>query len=178
LGVLSFNGNKTITCGGGGAILTDDKNLADRAKHITTTAKIPHAWEFDHDEIGYNFRMPNLNAALACAQLERLPEILREKREIANLYKDFFDSQSWGQFIIEPENTRSNYWLCCILLNNVSSRDALLEATNAAGVMTRPAWKLMSELAMYSSCQNGTIENAKWLQDRIASLPSGVCNNG
>lgn len=178
VGVLSFNGNKTITCGGGGAILTNDKNLADRAKHLTTTAKVPHPWEFDHDEIGYNYRLPNLNAALACAQLERLPDILREKREIAHVYRDFFASRDWGQLMVEPQNTQSNYWLCTIALNSASSRDALLEATNAAGVMTRPAWKLMPELAMYSTCQSESLKNSSWLRERIVNLPSGVLRRG
>jgi len=177
LGVLSFNGNKTITCGGGGAILTNDEKLGNRAKHITTTAKVPHPWEFEHDDIGYNYRLPNLNAALACAQLERLPEIICEKRKIARAYKDFFASHGWAKFMTAPENTRSNYWLCTIVLNDISSRDAFLEETNAAGVMTRPAWKLMPELSMYSSCQCGTLENAKWLRDRIVNLPSGVRSN-
>lgn len=174
LGVLSFNGNKTITCGGGGAILTNDEKLADMAKHLTTTAKVPHPWEFEHDGIAYNYRLPNLNAALACAQLERLSEIIREKREIAQAYREFFVSREWGEFMIEPENTQSNYWLCTIALHDNSSRDTFLETTNAAGVMTRPAWKLMTDLPMYSSCQNGSIENSKWLQDRVVNLPSSV----
>ncbi len=174
LGILSFNGNKTITCGGGGAILTHDDTLADRAKHLTTTAKVPHPWEFDHDEIGYNFRLPNLNAALACAQLERLSDILREKRKIAHAYQGFFASRDWGQFMAEPKDTRSNYWLCTIALADRADRDALLEATNAAGVMTRPAWKLMPDLAMYASCFSGPIDNARWLQDRVVNLPSSV----
>ncbi len=178
LGVLSFNGNKTITCGGGGAILTNDEQLADRAKHITTTAKVPHPWEFEHDEVAYNYRLPNLNAALACAQLERLPEIISEKREIAHAYIDFFASREWGQFMVEPQNTQSNYWLCTIALDDVSCRDEFLKNTNAEGVMTRPAWKLMPELSIYSSCQSGSLENAKWLQNRIVNLPSGVRTNG
>jgi dTDP-4-amino-4,6-dideoxygalactose transaminase len=151
LGILSFNCNKTITCGGGGAILTRDDTLADRAKHLTTTAKVPHPWEFDHDEIGYNYRLPNLNAALACAQLERLPDILKQKREIARAYQEFFASRDWGQFMAEPHDTQSNYWLCTIALADRTARDALLEATNTAGVMTRPAWNLMPDLAMYNS---------------------------
>jgi len=174
LGVLSFNGNKTITCGGGGAILTNDKKLADRAKHLTTTAKVPHPWEFEHDEIAYNYRLPNLNAALACAQLERLPEIIREKREIAQAYIAFFPSREWGKFIIEPENTQSNYWLCTIALNDISSRNAFLEATNAAGIMTRPAWKLMTDLSMYSSAYCSSLKNSKWLQKRLVNLPSSI----
>lgn len=174
IGVLSFNGNKTITCGGGGAILTNDGKLAERAKHLTTTAKVPHPWEFDHDEIAYNFRMPNLNAALACAQLERLPDILKQKREIAQAYQEFFASQNWGQFMAEPLETQSNYWLCTIALTDRSSRDTFLEKTNAAGVMTRPAWKLMADLAMYAACVSGPLNNARWLQNRIVNLPSSV----
>jgi dTDP-4-amino-4,6-dideoxygalactose transaminase len=153
LGILSFNGNKTITCGGGGAILTR---------------------EFDHDEIGYNYRLPNLNAALACAQLERLPHILKQKREIAQAYQEFFTSQDWGQFMAEPHDTQSNYWLCTIALADRAARDALLYATNTAGVMTRPAWKLMPDLAMYAACVSGPLDNARWLQDRIVNLPSSV----
>lgn len=174
LGVLSFNGNKTITCGGGGAILTHDKEMADRAKHLTTTAKVPHAWEFEHDEIGFNYRMPNLNAALACAQLERLPDILREKRKIANAYRGFFVSRGWGRFMAEPEGARSNYWLCTIALADRVERDALLGTANAAGVMIRPAWKLMPDLAMYAACFSGQLDNARWLQDRVVNLPSSV----
>jgi len=174
IGILSFNGNKTITCGGGGAILTHDNTLADRAKHLTTTAKIPHPWEFDHDQIGYNYRLPNLNAALACAQLERLPDILKEKRSIARAYQTFFASQDWGQFMAEPAHTQSNYWLCSITLADRAARDALLDTANTAGVMTRPAWKLMPDLAMYAACVSGPLDNARWLQDRIVNLPSSV----
>lgn len=174
LGILSFNGNKTITCGGGGAILTQDDTLADRAKHLTTTAKVPHPWEFDHDEIGYNYRLPNLNAALACSQLERLPDILREKREIAHAYQEFFASRTWGRFMTEPRDTQSNYWLCTIAMADRAARDALIEATNNAGVMTRPAWKLMPDLTMYAKCFSGPLDNARWLQDRVVNLPSSV----
>jgi aminotransferase in exopolysaccharide biosynthesis len=174
LGILSFNGNKTITCGGGGAILTRDNTLADRAKHLTTTAKVPHPWEFDHDEIGYNYRLPNLNAALACAQLERLPHILKQKREIARAYQAFFASRDWGQFMAEPNDTQSNYWLCTIALADRAARDALLDAANTAGIMTRPAWNLMPDLAMYAACVSGPLDNARWLQDRIVNLPSSV----
>jgi len=173
-GVLSFNGNKTITCGGGGGILTNNEELGDRAKHLTTTAKIPHAWEFEHDEIGYNFRMPNLNAALACAQLERLPDILHEKREIAFAYKEFFEDTQWARFLDEPAGTQSNYWLCSVELENAGERDVFLKTMNAAGVMTRPVWKLMTELSMYSGCQAGLLDNSKWLQERVVSLPSGI----
>jgi aminotransferase in exopolysaccharide biosynthesis len=174
VGILSFNGNKTITCGGGGAILTNSEQLANRAKHLTTTAKLPHPWEFDHDEVGYNYRMPNLNAALACAQLERLPDIIREKREIANAYKDFFTSRNWGQFMIEPQNANSNYWLCTIALDKPFDRNTFLEETNNANVMTRPAWKLMVELSIYIDCQSGPLMNALWLRERLVNLPSGI----
>jgi dTDP-4-amino-4,6-dideoxygalactose transaminase len=135
---------------------------------------VPHPWEFDHDEIGYNYRLPNLNAALACAQLERLPHILKQKREIARAYQAFFGSRDWGQFMAEPHDTQSNYWLCTIALADRAARDALLDATNTAGVMTRPAWKLMPDLAMYAACVSGPLDNARWLQDRIVNLPSSV----
>lgn len=174
LGIVSFNGNKTITCGGGGAILSKDANLASRAKHLTTTAKVPHPWEFDHDAIGYNFRMPNLNAALACAQLERLPDILREKRQTAQQYKAFFAQTPWANFVEEPTGTWSNYWLCAIALKDPALRNDLLEHTNQAGVMTRPVWKLMPELDIYQDCQCGPIQNAVWLRERVVNLPSGV----
>jgi aminotransferase in exopolysaccharide biosynthesis len=174
VGILSFNGNKTITCGGGGAIVTNNEPMAARAKHLTTTAKIPHPWDFEHDEIGYNFRMPNLNAALACAQLERLPEILEEKRDLALAYARFFGDKNWAEFLKEPEGTRSNYWLCAIILNSQTARNKFLETLNAEGVMVRPIWKLMTELSIYKDCQSGPVENAKWLRDRVVNLPSGV----
>lgn len=174
VGVLSFNGNKTITCGGGGAILTHNDHLADRAKHLTTTAKKSHPWEIDHDEVGYNYRMPNLNAALACAQLERLKDIVAEKRRIAAAYKTFISSTDWAQFMDEPPGKSSNFWLCTISLAGPAQRDAFLEATNTAGVMTRPAWKLMTDLPMYMGCQAGPLDNARWLRDRIVNLPSSV----
>ncbi len=172
LGILSFNGNKTITCGGGGAILTQDDTLADRAKHLTTTAKVPHPWEFDHDEIGYNYRLPNLNAALACAQLERLPDILKQKHEIARAYQAFLASRNWGQFMAEPHGTQSNYWLCTIALADRAARDALLDATNTAGVMTRPAWKLMPDLAMYAACVSGPLETPDGSRTGLSIFPA------
>jgi len=176
VGILSFNGNKTITCGGGGAILTNSEKLGDRAKHLTTTAKVPHAWEFEHDEIGYNFRMPNLNAALACAQLERLPDILHEKRELALAYKEFFEDKPWASFLDEPAGTQSNYWLCAIALEDADARDNFLKVVNDADVMTRPVWKLMNELSIFSGCQAGELENSIWLRERVVNLPSGVCS--
>lgn len=145
LGVFSFNGNKIITSGGGGVIVTDDEVLAKRAKHITTTAKIPHKWEYVHDEIGYNYRLPNLNAALLCAQLEQLESFLENKRLLANEYKEFLASQNI-LFIEEPENARSNYWLNAVLLDDLQQRDEFLDYTNNNGVMTRPIWALMNKL--------------------------------
>jgi perosamine synthetase len=173
-GVLSFNGNKTITCGGGGAIITNDDALADRAKHLTTTAKVNHTWEYVHDELGYNYRMPNLNAALACAQLEQLDGILSDKRELANVYNEFFSNVDWCVFLKEPEGCTSNYWLNAVIMPDKKQRDELLKITNDAGVMTRPTWQLMSNLDMYKKCQKGDLKNSQWLQDRIVSLPSSV----
>jgi perosamine synthetase len=173
-GVLSFNGNKTITCGGGGAIITNDDALADRAKHLTTTAKVNHRWEYVHDELGYNYRMPNLNAALACAQLEQLNVILSDKRELANAYNEFFNKIGWYDFFRESDGCTSNYWLNAVITSNKKQRDDLLKATNDAGIMTRPIWQLMSDLKMYKQCQKGDLKNARWLQDRIVNLPSSV----
>ena len=172
-GILSFNGNKTITCGGGGMILTDNEENALRAKRLTTTAKVPHRWEFVHDEIAYNYRLTNLSAALGCAQMEQLDNILSEKREIASQYKDFFENSDIV-FFNEPENSRSNYWLNAIIFNDLAERNAFLEYSNDNGVMTRPIWRLMNELPMYQDCQTDTLKNSKWLQDRVVNLPSGV----
>ncbi|MCD4657625.1 MAG: LegC family aminotransferase, partial [Planctomycetes bacterium] len=148
-GVLSLNGNKTITSGGDGAILTDDEDFAKRAKHITTTAKIPHAWDYVHDEIAYNYRLPNINSALACAQLEMLDDFINNKRATALKYKEFFAGTDF-EFIDEPVNSRSNFWLCTIKLQNSDIRNAFLEETNRNGVMTRPVWRLMNKLEMYN----------------------------
>lgn len=177
VGVLSFNGNKTITCGGGGAIITNDKALADRAKHLTTTAKVNHPWEYVHDELGYNYRMPNLNAALACAQLKQLDRILADKRELANAYDVFFSETDWGVFFKEPDGCKSNYWLNAVITSDKKQRDDLLKATNDSGVMTRPIWELLSNLEMYKKCQKGDLQNALWLRDRIVNLPSSVRKN-
>ena len=171
LGTFSFNGNKTVTCGGGGAIVTNDEALAKHAKHISTTAKIPHPWEFAHDEIGYNFRLPNLNAALACAQLEQLDVILENKRATAALYKEYFKGADIG-FVSEMEGSKANYWLNCIVLNDIDERNTFLEATNGAAVMTRPIWKLTNKLDMYKHCQHGDLSNSLWLEDRIVNIPS------
>ena len=173
LGVFSFNGNKIITTGGGGVIVTDDEALAKHAKHLTTTAKVPHPYEYVHDELGYNFRMPNLNAALGCAQMEQLPGFLETKRGIAEGYRDLFGALG-VEFVGEPEGTRSNYWLNAIVLESLEARDAFLKATNDAGVMTRPIWRLMSELEMYRGCQRDGLAASKWLEERVVCLPSSV----
>lgn len=174
LGIYSFNGNKTITCGGGGAIVTDDEELGQRAKHLTTTAKIPHRWEFVHDEVGYNYRMPNLNAALACAQLEQLDRILAAKRELAVAYETFFASCDWASFVKEPANCRSNYWLNAVLVKEAALRDLLLAATNDAKIFTRPVWTLLCDLVMYKHCPCGDVANARWLAQRLVNLPSST----
>jgi len=174
LGTLSFNGNKTITTGGGGAILTNDEALARRAKHLTTTAKIAHKWEFDHDEIGYNYRMPNINAALGCAQMEKLPEKISLKRELFKRYKEEFKSISGASIFEEPNSCQSNYWLQTLLLedDNLNLRDSVLEASNKEGIMTRPAWKLMSNLAPYRNSPAMSLEGANSLYRRVINLPS------
>jgi aminotransferase in exopolysaccharide biosynthesis len=173
IGAFSFNGNKIITSGGGGVIVTDDEDLAKRAKHITTTAKVPHAFEYVHDEIAYNYRLPNINAALLVAQMENLDKFLKSKRELTEIYKDFF-SKSAIKLILEPENSKSNYWLQAVLLDNKKQRDEFLEMTNKNGVMTRPIWKLMNELEMYKDCQKTDLKNAKYLEERIINIPSSV----
>lgn len=172
LGVFSFNGNKTVTCGGGGALITDDEALAKRAKHLTTQAKVPHKWEFVHDEIGYNYRMPNLNAALACAQLEQLDLFIENKRELAAEYIKLAEKLGYT-FIQEPESSKSNYWLCAVLLNDIEERNEFLTYTNSNGVMTRPLWELMNRLPMFASCQADELVNSIWLIDRVANIPSG-----
>ena len=174
LGSLSFNGNKTITTGGGGAILTNDEALARRAKHLTTTAKISHKWEFDHDEIGYNYRMPNINAALGCAQIEKLPEKIIAKRELFKRYKEEFKLISGASIFEESSNCQSNYWLQTLLLedDSLSLRDSLLDASNKAGIMTRPAWKLMSNIAPYRDSPAMSLEGANSLYRRAINLPS------
>ncbi|MGJ0288431.1 LegC family aminotransferase [Aliarcobacter cryaerophilus] len=173
VGAFSFNGNKIITSGGGGVIVTDDEFLAKRAKHITTTAKIPHPYEYVHDEIAYNYRLPNINAALLVAQLEQLEKFLDSKRELAKIYKEFF-LQNSIKFIEEPKDSKSNYWLQAVLLEDVKQRDEFLEFTNKNGVMTRPIWKLMNELEMFKDCQKIDLKNAKYLEERVVNIPSSV----
>lgn len=176
IGVLSFNGNKIITTGGGGMLLTDEV-IGQRAKHLTTTAKIPHPYEFVHDEIGYNYRLPNLNAALGCAQLEQLPAFLETKRLLAQRYIEFFEDSEL-QPIIEPEGCHSNYWLNGVVCQDGAQRDALLKATNDAGVMTRPIWTLMTRLPLFTNALRGPLNNAEWLEARVVNLPSSVLPAG
>jgi perosamine synthetase len=174
LGAFSFNGNKIITSGGGGVIVTDDEALAKRAKHLTTTAKVPHAYEFVHDTIGYNYRMPNLNAALLVAQLEQLDGFLKNKRVLAGKYTEFFSKFADMKFIEEPKNASSNYWLQAVLLKDKEERDAFLEFTNNNGIMTRPIWRLMNELEMFKECQCFDVSNSKYLEERVVNIPSSV----
>lgn len=173
LGVISFNGNKIITSGGGGCILTNNEELAKKAKHITTTAKEPHKWEYTHDMVGYNYRMPNLNAALIVAQLEQLNGFLRSKRLLAKSYEKFFNTNKI-QFVSEPENSKSNYWLNSIVLKNKDQRELFLDETNSQGIMTRPIWTLMNKLPMFKEAQCGNLTNAEWLEERVVNLPSSV----
>ena len=173
LGILSFNGNKIITTGGGGMILTDDEALAKKAKHLTTQAKVQHPWEFVHDHIGYNYRMTNINAALGCAQMETLDQFLQLKRELAARYKAFFNDTEFT-FFSEPEGCNSNYWLNAILTKDRRQRDELLAYTNQNGVMTRPVWELMNRLPMFSDCQTDGLANSLWLADRVVNIPSSA----
>lgn len=176
LGTLSFNGNKIITTGGGGAILTNDAMLARKAKHLTTTAKIPHRWDYVHDEIGYNYRMPNINAALGCAQLEQLPTFLNNKRRLFERYDNVFKNIPNLSMMGEPENCYSNYWLQALILDKsiVDQRDAILLATNDANVMTRPSWTLMHRLKPYKDCPRMNLAIAESLEQRVINLPSSV----
>ena len=173
VGVMSFNGNKIITAGGGGCIVTNDKALAKKAKHLTTTAKVPHKWDFNHDMVGYNYRMPNLNAALLVAQLENLDNFISSKRKLANVYETFFNSNNYV-FVKEPMDSKSNYWLNSILLKNKQQRDEFLDETNSSGIMTRPIWTLMNKLPMFECAQCGDLINAEWLEERVVNIPSSV----
>ncbi|MDT8447538.1 MAG: LegC family aminotransferase [bacterium] len=173
LGIFSFNGNKVITTGGGGMIVTNDSELAAHAKHLTTTAKRPHAWEFFHDEMGYNFRLPNLNAALGVAQMEKLEEFVQNKRVLAGSYRHFFEGKHI-RFVEEADQVRANYWLNAVVLGDLSEREAFLEATNQAGVMTRPLWTPLNRLPYNKNCYHDSLENTDWLFDRVVNLPSSV----
>jgi len=174
VGAISFNGNKTITTGGGGMLLFNDEELAKRAKHLTTQAKVPHRWEFVHDQIGYNYRMPNINAAIGCAQMEKLNEILANKRDTADQYKIFFSEQAEIEFFVEPKDCKSNYWLNVLILKDKNSQQAFLEYTNDHGVMTRPVWCLMNKLHMFKDCQTDELENTRWFEERVVNIPSSV----
>lgn len=174
IGAISFNGNKTITTGGGGIMLFQDETLGEVAKHMTTQAKVPHRWEFVHDGVGYNYRMPNINAALGCAQMECLDKFIANKRETAKFYIDYFQNINGVDFFEEPQDSRSNYWLNAILLEDKKSQQKFLEYTNNHGVMTRPIWELMTRLTMFQTCQHDGLKNTLWFADRVVNIPSSV----
>ena len=174
IGTLSFNGNKIITTGGGGALITDDEVLADKAKHLTTTAKQSHPWLFLHDEVGFNYRLPNINAALGCGQLEQLHEYVDSKRALALRYQEWINPLEDVAFFSEPIGTRSNYWLNALLLKNREVRDDFLQYTNDAGVMTRPMWTPMHTLPMYQNCQRDELTTAQAIEARLVNVPSSV----
>jgi perosamine synthetase len=173
IGTFSFNGNKTVTSGGGGAVVTNDENLAKRAKHLTTQAKVPHPWAFVHDNIGYNYRMPNLNAALACAQLEQLNMFIDNKRELAAIYHERFKALGLS-FCVELPGTKANYWLNALLLNDKQEKEDFLAYMNSHGVMSRPVWELMHRLSMFENAERGDLTNSEWLADRLVNIPSSV----
>ena len=176
LSTLSFNGNKVITTGGGGAILTNDNMLADHAKHLTTTGKKPHRWEYYHDEVAFNYRLPNINAALGCAQLEQIDRFLEQKRALALCYAEAFSRIKGVCFVEEPRYSQSNYWLNALLLDEdvADERDHLLAATNHAGLMTRPVWILMPHLPMYASCPSMDVSIAESIERRVINIPSSA----
>lgn len=173
IGTFSFNGNKTVTSGGGGALITNDGELAKRAKHLTTQAKVAHPWAFVHDEIGYNYRMPNLNAALACAQLEQLHRFVENKRELAQSYKAYFNGVGIN-FMTELPEGKANYWLNSILLANRDEQQAFLGYMNSNGVMARPVWELMHRLPMFERAERDVLPNSEWIADRLVNIPSSV----
>ncbi len=173
VGIFSFNGNKIITTGGGGMIVTDDEALAKRAKHITTTAKVPHPYEYIHDEVGYNYRLTNLAAAMGVGQMESLEFFIGKQRELASEYKEFFKDKAI-EFIEEPKDSTSNYWLNAVLLKDKKARDEFLKYTNDNGVMTRSIWRLMNRLEMFKDAQCGDLSNAQWLEDRVVNISSSV----
>lgn len=171
MGVLSFNGNKIVTTGGGGMILTNDEVLGNKIKHLTTQAKVPHPWEFVHDDVGYNYRMPNVNAAIGVAQMEQIEKNVINKRQTAEYYK----KQLKGiNFFMEPEHARANYWLNCMVMDNMLQRDEFLKYSNERGVMTRPIWKLMNKLPMFANAVHDGLENSKWFEERVVNIPSSV----
>ena len=174
VGALSFNGNKTITTGGGGMLLFNDEELASLAKHLTTQAKVPHRWEFKHDHIGYNYRMPNINASLGCSQLEHLDEYIADKRATAKAYEEFFRNVDEVDFFTEPADSFSNYWLNVVILKDKDAQQKFLQETNDNGVMTRPIWELMNRLPMFEHCQHDSLRNTIWFADRVVNIPSSV----
>ncbi len=174
VGAISFNGNKTITTGGGGMLLFQDEELGKYAKHITTQAKVPHKWDFVHDEIGYNLRMPNINAAIGCAQMENLEKYIQNKRKTAEKYIAFFKDITDFEFFVEPKDCKSNYWLNVVLVKDKRSKQEFLEYTNNNGIMTRPVWALMNKLDMFRNCETDGLENTQWFEDRVVNIPSGV----
>lgn len=173
LGIFSFNGNKIITAGGGGAVVTNDKQLAERIKHMTTTARVGHPFKFIHDMVGFNYRMPNLNAALLCGQMERLDDFVENKRDLARTYADFFSRHPMS-FVMEPDHSRSNYWLNSVICQSRETRDAFLGELSENKIMARPLWELINGFDMYAGCQNDGLENARYLADRVVCLPSSV----
>lgn len=176
MGIYSFNGNKTITSGGGGIIVTDNKELAKKAKHLTTQAKVPHEWEYIHDHIGYNYRCPNINAALACAQLEQIEQFIANKRETAKVYHNFF-KESEIRHLVEPKESRSNYWLNSLIFPSKKERDKFLKFTNSHSVMTRPIWRLLHRLPMFSGCIHDQLINSKEIEQLLVNIPSSVTKN-
>tara|TARA_B100001564_G_C20609657_1_gene656956 strand:+ start:201 stop:1346 length:1146 start_codon:yes stop_codon:yes gene_type:complete len=173
VGIFSFNGNKIITSGGGGVLITDENLLANDAKHISTTAKVPHEYEYYHDKVGFNYRMPNINAALACAQIEQIHDIIKSKRKLAKEYSNFFKKEGI-KFRTELKKTKANYWLMCLEFGNDKDRNLFLAETNKCNIMTRPIWKLMFDLPMYKNCQKDSQKNARFLEKRIVNIPSGI----
>ena len=171
--MFSFNGNKIVTSGGGGMLVTDNLTIAQKGKHITTTAKVSHPYEYVHDQVGYNFRMPNINAALVCAQLEQLNLFLDNKRKLAQSYMQFFKEQGL-KFREELEHTKANYWLMCVELGNLKERNVFLKETNDNNIMTRPIWQLLFRLPMYQHCYRDEQKNAEFLEERIVNIPSSV----
>lgn len=171
-GIISYNGNKSITTGGGGMIITDDETIARKARHITTTAKVPHEWEYSHDDIGYNYRLPNVNAALGVAQMEYIDKIVEDKRKTARIYSEYFKILN-TEFVRQPIDSRSNYWLNCIKLKDKEEKYNFLKETNSNGVMTRPVWRMINKLIMYKNCQTGNIDNSIYFEDRVVNIPSG-----
>jgi len=173
VGVFSFNGNKIITAGGGGMLVTDDEQLAKKAKHITTTSKVPHPYEYIHDEIGYNYRLTNLAAALGVAQMENIQLFIDKQRYLAKKYEVFFKDTNI-EFIKEPKDSKSNYWLNTVILKDRQTRDEFLKYTNDNGIMARPIWRLMNKLDMFKGAQTGNMDNSKWLEDRVVNISSSV----